>query len=142
MISVKDSKLHSFSIPLLVDINIGDNSSDFIDIMHTQEKLDKSINFLNTSGFNFSESIDIDEEFKNDPVLLKKIKKNLDVKENMENILYNKINYFSFKKYSLDKQISDDQSILSIIDIGKERINELHGPLPEPKGHNHKHHKH
>ena len=39
------------------DINIGDNSSDFIDIMHTQEKLDKSINFLNTSGFNFSESI-------------------------------------------------------------------------------------
>ena len=25
MISVKDSNLHSFSIPLLVDINIGDN---------------------------------------------------------------------------------------------------------------------
>ena len=25
MVSVKDSEIHSFSIPLLVDVNIGDN---------------------------------------------------------------------------------------------------------------------
>ena len=28
MLSVKDSDLHSFTIPLLVDINIGDNWGD------------------------------------------------------------------------------------------------------------------
>ena len=59
----------------------------------------------------------------------------------LEDALNNKSNYFSFIKHSLDKQISDDFKILNIIDLGKERINQLHGPLPDD-GHNHHNHKH
>ena len=116
------------------DINIGDSSSDFIDLMYTQSNLDKANNFLNSYNVNSEESIDLDSEFKDDPKTLSNIKKNLDEKEKLEIILHNKTNYFSFKKYSLDKQIKDDISILNIIDKGKERINKLHGPLPDDKG--------
>ena len=55
-------------------------------------------------------------------------------KEQLESILDNKVNYFSFKKHSLDETYKDDIKILSIIDKGKEVINELHGPLPDDKG--------
>ena len=32
MVSVKDSEIHSFSIPLLVDVNIGDTAYSITDI--------------------------------------------------------------------------------------------------------------
>ena len=127
------------------DIYIGDNSNNFIDLMHTQSKLDKANNFLNNYDINFNESIDLNIEFKDDPKTLDDIKKNLEKKERLEDILDNPINYFSFIKHSLDKQISDDPKILNIIDIGKEKINKLKGPpLPDDKGRlpGHPHHGH
>ena len=127
------------------DIYIGDNSNNFIDLMHTQSKLDKANNFLNNYDINFNESIDLNVEFKDDPKTLDDIKKNLEKKERLEDILDNPINYFSFIKHSLDKQISDDPKILNIIDIGKEKINKLKGPpLPDDKGRlpGHPHHGH
>ena len=45
------------------DINIGDSSSDFIDLMYTQSNLDKANNFLNSYNVNSEESIDLDSEF-------------------------------------------------------------------------------
>ena len=126
------------------DIHIGDRTNEFIDLMYTQSKLDKANNFLNNYDINFEESIDLDFEFKDNPQTLNDIKKNLEKKENLENILNNKSNYFSFKKYSLDKQITDDPKILNIIDLGKEKINKLQGPhLPQDEhDHSDPNHKH
>ena len=126
------------------DINISDRSSDFVDVMHIQSKLEKAEKFLSTHNIDFEESIDLDTEFKDDPKTLDQIKKNLKNRDDMKDKLDNAVNYFSFKKYSLDKQIKDDISILNIIDEGKERINKLHGPLPDEKGRlpGHPHHGH
>ena len=120
------------------DINIGDGLSEFIDLMHVQSNLDKTNNFLDNYNVNSDETVDLNEEFKDDPQVLNNIFKNLEKKQQLEDVLNNKSNYFSFIKHSLDKQISDDFKILNIIDLGKERINQLHGPLPDD-GHNHKH---
>ena len=116
------------------DIKIGDSSSKFVDLMYIQSKLEKAENFLKTHNIDFEESVDLDAEFKDDPKTLEQVKKNLESRENFKNQLNSATNYFSFKKYSLDKQIKDDVSILNIIDKGKERINKLHGPLPDDKG--------
>ena len=126
------------------DINIGDSSSNFVDLMYIQSKLEKSEKFLGTHNIDFEESVDLDIEFKDDPKTLKQIKKNLEDRENFKDELSNAVNYFSFKKYSLDKQIKDDSRILSIIDAGKAKINELHGPIPDDKGRlpSHPHHGH
>ena len=123
------------------DINIGDSSSEFIDLMHVQSNLDKVNNLLDNYNVNSDESVDLNEEFKDDPKVLNNILKNLEKKQQLEDALNNKSNHFSFIKHSLDKQISDDFKILNIIDLGKERINQLHGPLPDD-GHNHHNHKH
>lgn len=120
------------------DINIGDRTSDFIDIMYLQSQLEKSEKFLSSYNIDFEESIDLDAEFKDDPKSLNQIKKHLKNRDDFKNKLDNKINYFSFQKYSLDKQIKDDLKILNIIDKGKKRMTDLLGPLPDPhKGHNH-----
>ena len=86
-------------------------------------------------------------QFKDRPEVLKNIKKNLELREKMENILNNKNNYFSFIKHELDEKIDDDKNILAIIDEGKELINQLYGPVlppPDEKGrpHDHPHHGH
>ena len=120
------------------DINIGDRTSEFIDIMYLQSQLEKSEKFLSSYNIDFEESIDLDAEFKDDPKSLNQIKKNLKNRDEFKSKLDNKINYFSFQKYSLDKQIKDDLKILNIIDQGKKRMTDLLGPLPDPhKGHNH-----
>jgi len=120
------------------DINIGDRTSRFLDIMHLESQLEKAEKFLSSYNIDFEESIDLDAEFKDDPKSLNQIKKNLRNRDDLKSELNNKINYFSFKKYSLDKQIKDDYKILNIIDQGKKRINDLIGPVPDPhKGHNH-----
>ena len=120
------------------DINIGDRSSEFLDIMYLQSQLEKSEKFLASYNIDFEESIDLDTEFKDDPKSLNQIKKNLNKRDDLSSVLDNKVNYFSFKKYSLDKQIKDDLKIINIIDKGKKRMVDLLGPLPDPhKGHNH-----
>ncbi len=120
------------------DINIGNRTSDFVDIMYLQSQLEKSEKFLSSYNIDFEESIDLDAEFKDDPKSLNQIKKHLKNRDEFKNKLDNKINYFSFQKYSLDKQIKDDFKILNIIDQGKKRMTDLFGPLPDPhKGHNH-----
>jgi len=116
------------------DIKIADNSTNFVDVMYSESKLDKANKFLDSNGINNNESVDLDSQFKDNPQLLKDIKKNLERKEQLESLLDNKVNYFSFKKHSLDETYKDDIKILSIIDKGKELINELHGPLPDDKG--------
>ncbi len=120
------------------DINIGDSSSEFLDVMYLESQLEKSQKFLSSYNIDFEESIDLDAEFKDDPKSLNQIKKNLNSRNELKDILNNKSNYFSFKKYSLDKQIQDDMKIINIIDKGKKRMIDLLGPLPDPhKGHNH-----
>lgn len=120
------------------DINISDRTSEFVDIMYLQSQLEKSEKFLSSYNIDFEESIDLDAEFKDDPKSLNQIKKNLKIRDEFKSKLDNKMNYFSFKKYSLDKQIKDDFQILNIIDQGKKRMTDLLGPLPDPhKGHNH-----
>ena len=49
------------------DINIGNKTSDFIDLMYVQSKLDKANKFLETYDLNFDVSIDLDTEFKDNP---------------------------------------------------------------------------
>lgn len=121
------------------DINIGDRTSKFLDVMYLESQLEKAEKFLSSYNIDFEESIDLNAEFKDDPKSLNQIKKNLKNRDDLKSTLDNKMNYFSFEKYSLDKQIKDDLKILNIIDIGKERINKLKGPLPNDNhdGHNH-----
>ena len=121
------------------DINIGDRTSKFLDVMYLESQLEKAEKFLSSYNIDFEESIDLNAEFKDDPKSLNQIKKNLKNRDDLKSTLDNKMNYFSFEKYSLDKQIKDDLKILNIIDIGKERINKLIGPLPNDNhdGHNH-----
>ena len=121
------------------DIHIEDSNSDFLDLMYLQSKLEKTDKFLSSHNIDFQESIDLESEFKDDPKALQQIQKNLKNREDIKNKLDNRANYFSFIKYSLDKQIKDDLKILNIIDVGKERINMLKGPLPNDNhdGHNH-----
>jgi len=116
------------------DIKIGNKENDFIDLILIQTKLEKTNKFLE-NYINVGESIDLNIEFKDNPKILENINKNMDQKEKMENIINNKINYFSFTKIALDKNINDDITILNIIDLGKEKINTLYGPLPPEKGH-------
>jgi len=121
------------------DINIGDKDSKFLDIMYLESKLEKSEKFLSSYNIDFEESIDLDSEFKNDPKALSQIKKKLKERDDLVATLGGKVNYFSFRKYSLDKQIKDDTKILNVIENGKKRMTDLFGPLPDPhKGHNHK----
>ena len=121
------------------DINIGDTNSEFLDIMYLESQLEKTEKFLSTYNIDFEESIDLDSEFKDDPKALNQIKKKLDQRDNLVRTISNKVNYFSFKKYSLDKQIKDDVKILNVIESGKKKMTDLYGPLPDPhKGHNHK----
>ena len=121
------------------DINIGDKDSKFLDIMYLESKLEKSEKFLSSYNIDFEESIDLDSEFKNDPKALSQIKKKLKERDDLVATLGGKVNYFSFRKYSLDKQIKDDVRILNVIENGKKRMTDLFGPLPDPhKGHNHK----
>ena len=121
------------------DINISDRTSKFLDVMYLETQLEKAEKFLSSYNIDFEESIDLNAEFKDDPKSLNQIKKNLKNRDDLKSTLDNKMNYFSFEKYSLDKQIKDDLKILNIIDIGKERINKLIGPLPNDNhdGHNH-----
>ncbi|MBS57028.1 MAG: hypothetical protein CMP16_04045 [Rickettsiales bacterium] len=116
------------------DIKIDNNSSDFIDLKYVQSKLSKTNNFLKKHNINFNESLDLSTQFKDSPEILKDVQKNLKLKEDLEDILDNKTNYFSFTKHELDSKINDDQNILSIIDKGKELINQLYGPIPDHKG--------
>ena len=121
------------------DLNIGDKDSKFLDIMYLESKLEKSEKFLSSYNIDFEESIDLDSEFKNDPKALSQIKKKLKERDDLVATLGGKVNYFSFRKYSLDKQIKDDTKILNVIENGKKRMTDLFGPLPDPhKGHNHK----
>lgn len=121
------------------DINIGDNESQFLDIMFLESKLEKSEKFLSSYNIDYEESIDLDFEFKDDPKTLNQIKKKLKERDDLVSVLNNKINYFSFRKYSLDKQIKDDIKILNVIENEKKKMVDLFGPLPDPhKGHNHK----
>jgi len=121
------------------DINIGDKNSEFLDVMYLESKLEKSEKFLSSYNIDFEESIDLESEFKDDPKTLSQIKKKLKERDDLAATLNNKVNYFSFRKYSLDKQIKDDVKILNVIEDGKKRMTNLFGPLPDPhKGHNHK----
>ena len=121
------------------DINIGDNESQFLDVMFLESKLEKSEKFLSSYNIDYEESIDLDFEFKDDPKTLNQIKKKLKERDDLVSVLNNKINYFSFRKYSLDKQIKDDIKILNVIENEKKKMVDLFGPLPDPhKGHNHK----
>ena len=126
------------------DIKIEDNFSQFIDLEYIQSELSKINNLLKDYDVNLNESIDLSTQFKDRPEVLKSVKKNLDLREEMENILNNKNNYFSFTKHALDEKIDDDKKILSIIDTGKELINQLYGPIPDDKGRlpSHPHHGH
>ena len=56
--------------------------------------------------------------FKNDPKALSQIKKKLKERDDLVATLGGKVNYFSFRKYSLDKQIKDDTKILNVIENG------------------------
>ena len=121
------------------DINIGDKNSEFLDVMYLESILEKSEKFLSSYNIDFEESIDLESEFKDDPKTLSQIKKKLKERDDLAATLNNKVNYFSFRKYSLDKQIKDDVKILNVIEDGKKRMTNLFGPLPDPhKGHNHK----
>jgi len=84
---------------------------------------------------NFNESLDLSLQFKDDPEVLKNIEKKLQLKNDLEMKLNEKVNYFSFTKHALDQKINDDQSIISIIDRGKELINELYGPALPSEDH-------
>ena len=123
------------------DVKIGDSSSKFIDLKYLQSESSKINNSLKDYDINFNESVDLSTQFKDNPEVLKNVKKNLELKEEMEHILNNKINYFSFTKHALDEKINDDKSVLVIIDKGKEAINQLYGPvLPSVNPHdNHNH---
>lgn len=129
------------------DVKIGNNSDRFVDLQYIQSELSKANNFLKNYDINFDESLDLVSQFKDRPEVLKNVKKNLELREKMENILNNKSNYFSFTKHALDDKIDDDKDILVIIDKGKELINQLYGPVlppPDEKGrpHDHPHHGH
>ena len=111
------------------DVKIGDSYSKFIDLKYVQSESSKINNLLKDYDINFNESLDLSTQFKDNPEVLKNVKKNLELREEMENILNNKINYFSFTKHALDEKIDDDKNVLVIIDQGKEAINQLYGPI-------------
>ena len=126
------------------DIMISDNSSKFIDLPYIRSELSKTNNFLNNYDINPNESLDLAIQFKDDPEALKNVKNKIELKEEIENLINNKVNYFSFTKHALDSKIEDDNNILRIVDEGKELINQLYGPVPDDKGRlpGHPHHGH
>ena len=75
---------------------------------------------------------------------MKNVKNKIELKEEIDNLINNKVNYFSFTKHALDSKIEDDNNILRIVDEGKELINQLYGPVPDDKGRmpDHPHHGH
>ena len=117
------------------DVRIQDSENKFLDIKQLQSELSNTNSFLKNYEINFNESLDLSLQFKDDPEVLKNIEKKLQLKNDLEMKLNEKVNYFSFTKHALDQKINDDQSIISIIDRGKELINELYGPVLPSEDH-------
>ena len=120
------------------DINIADNNKKFIDVAVYENKISRAEKQLNKMKQG-SLMVDLRNFYKDDPQSLKKIEtyetQIKSAKQAMEGI----VNTIRMDKHELGKTVADRPDILQIVEIGKAKITEIHGPqLPQKHiGHDH-----
>lgn len=108
-----------------------DNDLSFVDIKWCENEIN-NMNSLLEKMKQGDLNADLLKLYKNDAQTLSKIKSRLARIENAENILSSAINTINYEKISLTKTISDKQRILSIINKGIKKKQDLEGSLQGP----------
>ena len=86
--------------------------------------------------------IDLHNKYKDDQPTLKKIETYESQIESAKKALEDNVNTIQMNKHELGRTVTDRPDILQIIDKGKVKISEIHGPQPPsgtPPGKNQKH---
>ena len=124
------------------DITISDLNKEFIDLSGYENQISRAEKQLNKMRQGNNLITDLRNLYKDDPPSLKKIETYESQIESAKKSIKNGVNTIWMDNHELGKTVTDRPDILQIIDKGKEKITEIHGPQPpsgEPPGKNHKH---
>jgi 2',3'-cyclic-nucleotide 2'-phosphodiesterase (5'-nucleotidase family) len=122
------------------DIIISDPNKQFIDIAVYENQVSRSEKKLNSMR-DGSLITDLYNLYKDNPQKLKEIETYESQIESAKKVIENSINTIRMNKHELSKTVTDRPDILQIIDKGKAKITEIHGPQPSsgtPPGTNQK----
>ena len=123
------------------DITISDKNKKFIDVAVYENKIsraEKQLNKMKQGNL----MVDLRNLYKDDPQSLKKIETYESQIESAKKAMEGIVNTIRMNKHELGKTVTDRPDILQIIDTGKVKITEIHGPQPPsgtPPGKNQKH---
>jgi hypothetical protein len=123
------------------DITISDNNKKFIDVAVYENKISRAEKQLNKMKQG-SLMADLRNLYKDDPQSLKKIETYESQIASAKKAMGGIVNTIQMDKHELGKTVTDRPDILQIIDMGKAKITEIHGPQPSPgtpPGKNQKH---
>ena len=123
------------------DLTIADPIKQFIDVSVYENQVSRAEKKLNRMrGGNIM--ADLHNLYKNDPQKLKEIDNYESQIESAKKAMEGNVNTIQMNKHELGRTVTDRPDILQIIDKGKVKISEIHGPqLPSgtPPGTNQKH---
>ena len=114
------------------DITISDKNKKFIDVAVYENKIsraEKQLNKMKQGNL----MVDLRNLYKDDPQSLKKIETYESQIESAKKAMEGIVNTIRMNKHELGKTVTDRPDILQIIDTGKAKITEIHGPQP-PSG--------
>ena len=123
------------------DITVTHPDKDFIDLSiyeNQMSRAEKQLNKMRQGNL----MTDLRNLYKDDPKALKKIETYEAQIESAQKAMEGSVNTIRMDKHELGKTVTDRPDILQIIDTGKARITEIHGPQPPsgtPPGKNQKH---
>ena len=113
------------------DITVTDLNKKFIDIATYENQVsraEKKLNKMRQGNL----MIDLHNLYKDDPRGLEKINTYESQIESAKKIIGSSINTIRMNKHELSKTVTDRPDILQIINKGKAKITEIHGPQPAP----------
>ena len=114
------------------DLTIADPNKQFIDVSVYENQVSRAEKKLNSMrGGNLM--TDLHNFYKDDPQKLKEIDNYQSQIESAKKAMESNVNTIQMNKHELSKTVTDRPDILQIIDKGKVKISEIHGPQP-PSG--------
>ena len=123
------------------DLTIADPNKQFIDVSVYENQVSRAEKKLNSMR-DGNLMTDLHNLYKDDPQKLKEIDNYESQIKSAKKALEGNVNTIQMNKHELSKTVTDRPDILQIIDKGKVKISEIHGPQPPsgtPPGKNQKH---